>query len=252
MNTEKVLLSQVKVNSANPRTITDRKLELLIERLLAFPKMVELRPVVVDNKMTALGGNMRVKAYQKIKTMTIDEIKKILEGTKNYKRLTVAEKKNLLAQWEAWLEKPTVEIAKASTLSESEKKEFVIADNASFGEWDTGALSKWDPDDLASWGVDKWEPEKPWDGSAQPAAQQPQEPEPQPQQTFDGTNLPEELQGVDINPDDLPKIEGDNQVAMERIIIVYPKDRAEELASIIGIERIEKVVYNINEINAVK
>lgn len=250
MNTEKVLLSQVKVNSANPRTITERKLELLVERLLAFPKMIELRPVVVDNKMTALGGNMRVKAYQKISGMSIEEIKKILDGTKNYKRITAAEKKNLLAQWEAWLEKPTVEIAKASTLSESEKKEFIIADNASFGEWDTDALAKWDADDLASWGVDKWGPEKPWEGGEQPAAQQPQEPEPQ--QPFDGSNLPKELQGVDINPDDLPKIEGDNQVAMERIIIVYPKDRAEELASIIGLEKIEKVVYNIDEINAVK
>lgn len=250
MKTEKVLLSQMKVNADNPRKITDRKLDLLVERLLAFPKMIEIRPVVVDSKMKALGGNMRVKAFNRIAGMTIDQIKAILSKTKNYQRLTAAEKKNLLEHWRAWLEKPTVEIVKASTLSEAEKKEFIIADNASFGEWDTDALAKWDAEDLASWGLDDWAPERPWDGGAQQPAQQPQAPEPQ--QPFDGTNLPPELQGVDINPDDLPKIEGDNQVAMERIIIVYPKDRAGELASLIGLEKIEKVVYNIDEINAVK
>ena len=38
MKTEKVLLSQLKVNAANPRTITDRKLRQLVERLLASPR----------------------------------------------------------------------------------------------------------------------------------------------------------------------------------------------------------------------
>lgn len=65
MKTEKVLLSQVKVNSANPRTITERKLALLVERLLSFPKMIEIRPVVVDEKMIALGGNMRLRAFSR-------------------------------------------------------------------------------------------------------------------------------------------------------------------------------------------
>ena len=64
---------------------------------------------------------------------------------------------------------------------------------------------------------------------------------------FDQDALPPELQGQDINPDDPPKILRDNETAMERVIIVYQKDRMEELAQRIGLEEINKVVYSIDE-----
>ena len=60
MKTEQVKLSQVKVNGENPRTITKDKFEKLVNSILVFPKMLAIRPVVVDNKMAALGGNMRL------------------------------------------------------------------------------------------------------------------------------------------------------------------------------------------------
>ena len=91
MKTETVKLSQVKVNAANPRTITERKLNLLAERLLAFPKMIGIRPVVVDEKMAALGGNMRLRAFQRISGMTLDNVAEILAKTKNFQALTKAE-----------------------------------------------------------------------------------------------------------------------------------------------------------------
>ena len=56
------------------------------------------------------------------------------------------------------------------------------------------------------------------------------------------------MQGEDINPDDLPKIEGSNETAMERIIIVFPKSRSEEVAQLVGLPSIDKVVYNIDEL----
>ena len=59
MNTENVKLSQIEVNSANPRIISDDKFHKLVNSILALPKMLELRPIVVDNTMVALGGNMR-------------------------------------------------------------------------------------------------------------------------------------------------------------------------------------------------
>lgn len=250
MKTEKVLLSQVKVNSANPRTITERKLALLVERLLSFPKMIEIRPVVVDEKMIALGGNMRLRAFSRIAQMPLDDIAKTLAGTKNYQRLSKAEQEALLAAWQSWLEKPTLQIVKASTLSEAEKKEFIIADNASFGEWDFDKLAnEWDAEDLCSWGVDVWQPEKTsfggGGGSAAPAGELSGEED---EDTFDPTGLPAELQGEDINPDDLPKIEGSNETAMERIIIVFPKSRSEEVAQLVGLPSIDKVVYNIDEL----
>ena len=251
MKTDKVKLSQVKVNQDNPRSITKRKLDLLVERLLVFPKMISIRPVVVDNKMVVLGGNMRVHALEEISKMSFAQIAEIIGRTKNYQRLTQPEKEQLLESWKAWLEKPTVEIVKASELSEAEKKEFIIADNASFGEWDYDKLAnEWDAEDLNTWGVDIWQPEPPMKsghGAGDPNGLAQAESE-EPQPSFDPTNLPPELQGQDLDPNSLPKIEGSNEVAMDRIIIVYPKARAAEVAELVGLESIDKVVYNINEL----
>lgn len=253
MKTEKVKLSQVKVNKANPRTIREAKLNLLVERLLVFPKMIAIRPVVVDNKMVVLGGNMRVTALNRIASMTFEQLANIIGKTKNYQRLTQGEKEQLLSTWQEWLEKPTVDIVKASELTEAEKKEFIIADNASFGEWDYDKLAnEWDTSDLNSWGVDVWQPEPPMPQSSGSAASPSNAAElagiENQDAAFDSTNLPPELQGQDINPDELPKITGDNETAMERVIIVYPKDRAAGLAQLIGLDAIDKVVYNIDEI----
>lgn len=249
MKTEKVLLSQVKVNGTNPRTITERKLALLVERLLSFPKMIEIRPVVVDEKMIALGGNMRLRAFGRIAQMPLDDIAKTLAGTKNFQRLSKTEQEALLAAWQSWLEKPTLQIVKASTLSEAEKKEFIIADNASFGEWDFDKLAnEWDAEDLCSWGVDVWQPEKNMFGGSTPAPADNLKNEEDDEGTFDPTGLPAELQGEDITPDELPKIEGSNETAMERIIIVFPKSRTEDVAQLVGLANIDKVVYNIDEL----
>lgn len=158
MQTETVQLSQVRVNKANPRTITEKKLRLLVERLLAFPKMIEVRPVVVDNTMTALGGNMRVRALNLIAQMSIEEIKGTLTKTKDYQTLSKGEQEALIDRWQVWLDKPTVPVAKASQFSDAEKKQFIIADNASFGEWDYDALAnEWDAADLTDWGLDVWD-----------------------------------------------------------------------------------------------
>lgn len=247
MKTETALLSQVKVNSDNPRTITERKLSLLVERLLAFPKMIHIRPIVVDEKMIALGGNMRLRAFSRIAQMPFDDIAKTLAGTKNFQRLSNFEKEALLAAWQTWLEKPTLQIVKASSLSEEEKKEFIIADNASFGEWDFDKLAnEWEAEDLCRWGVDVWQPEKTTFGGSPASSGNPNGEEDE--DTFDPSGLPTELQGEDIDPADLPKIEGSNETAMERIIVVFPKERSEEIAKLLGLERIDKVVYNIDEL----
>ena len=35
---------------------------------------------------------------------------------------------------------------------------------------------------------------------------------------------------------------------MERIIIVFPKNRSEEIAQLVGLSHVDKVVYNIDEL----
>lgn len=160
MKTENVLLSQIQLNEANPRTITDEKLEKLTNSILVLPKMLVLRPIVVDDLFVALGGNMRYRSLVAISAMTIDEIAGRLGTLRDYQKKTEAEKKMLLRYWEGWKERPTVPIIKASELSEDEKREFIIKDNVGFGTWDIDALNnEWDREDLDDWGVDAWEDE---------------------------------------------------------------------------------------------
>ena len=61
MQTKLVDLSSVRVNKKNPRTISKEKFAKLINSLLSLPKMLEIRPVAVDAKGVALGGNMRYR-----------------------------------------------------------------------------------------------------------------------------------------------------------------------------------------------
>lgn len=158
MKTELVHLSQIQVNGANPRTITDAKFNKLVNSILALPKMLELRPIVVENTFVALGGNMRYRALVFISEMPIDEIRKRLSGLRDFQKKTQVEQDNLVEYWVQWKEKPKVPIIKASELTDEEQREFIIKDNVGYGEWDMDALAnEWDAEDLNNWGVDVWE-----------------------------------------------------------------------------------------------
>ena len=155
METKLVNLTQVKVNKHNPRTITQKKMDLLVLSILSFPKMLELRPIVVDEKMDSLGGNMRYQALVKISAMSVEKIKALLETSKDFNQKKGDERKRLIKYWEQWKKNPTVAIADASSLSDEEKKQFIITDNASFGDWDWDMLAnEWDMELLDLWGVD--------------------------------------------------------------------------------------------------
>jgi DNA modification methylase len=118
MKTEQVNISEVKPNPNNPRIIKDDKFAKLVQSIKDFPKMLEIRPIVVNSDMIVLGGNMRLKACK-----------------------------------EAGLKK--VHIIKADDLSEEQQREFIIKDNVSGGEWDWEQLAnEWDVEQLDAWGLD--------------------------------------------------------------------------------------------------
>jgi len=118
MKTEKVSIKLVKSNTDNPRIIKDDKFKKLVKSIQDFPQMLEIRPIVVDEQMIVLGGNMRLKACQEA-------------GLKD------------------------VYIIKANELTEDQKKEFIIKDNVGFGEWDWDVLAnEWDTDLVQEWGLD--------------------------------------------------------------------------------------------------
>lgn len=158
MRTEIVKLSQIQINGANPRIISNEKFDKLINSILVLPKMLELRPIVVDDTFIALGGNMRYRALTAIESMTIDELAQRLSGLRDYNKKTGAEQQRLISYWGEWKTNPTVQIINAAELSEDERKEFIIKDNVSFGSWDMDMLAnEWDAKDLDDWGADVWQ-----------------------------------------------------------------------------------------------
>jgi hypothetical protein len=116
-----IKLSTIKPNPSNPRVIKDDKFHKLVNSIKEFPKMLELRPMVVNDDNILLGGNMRLKALQHLK---YDEI-------------------------------PDTWVKQASELTEEEQRQFIIKDNVGFGEWDWEMLAnEWNSDELAEWGLD--------------------------------------------------------------------------------------------------
>lgn len=152
METKEIALSRLVENKENPRTITTEKFQKLVKSLLVFPRMLTLRPIVVDETMMVLGGNMRLKALKHCVTMDEDSIRDIL---KEDGRFTKGEISNLMKYWMGWRKNPTATIVDATDLTEEQKKEFIIKDNVGFGDWDTNELAnKWDSLPLSDWGLD--------------------------------------------------------------------------------------------------
>lgn len=219
-------LSKIKANQQNPRVISESRLKKLINSLLVFPAMLSLRPIVIDDNNIILGGNMRQTALSRISQMTWDEVLAQLETLPEYNELPDGGAA-VREYWEAFLNKPQAEVIYASELSESEKHQFIIKDNVSYGDWDYDELENWDAAKLSDWGVDV---ELPDFGTANEA------------------NLPPELQGQELEPEVLEKIQGEDKTAMQRVIICYNEEDAQKLAKMLGIGAIEKVVYRFNEL----
>ena len=118
MKIERLKISEVKSNPNNPRIIKDDKFNKLVKSIKEFPKMLELRPIIVNDDMIVLGGNMRLKACKEA-------------GMKE------------------------IPVIKASELNEEQQREFIIKDNVGFGEWDWEMIAnEWDAEQVAEWGLD--------------------------------------------------------------------------------------------------
>ena len=114
-------ITDIKINPKNPRIIKDDRFKKLVKSIEEFPKMMKLRPIVVDGEGVVLGGNMRLKALQYLKFKEIPD------------------------EW----------VKRADELTEDEKKRFIIEDNVGFGDWDFDALAnEWDAQLLEDWGLD--------------------------------------------------------------------------------------------------
>jgi hypothetical protein len=117
-----IKLSELKINENNPRHIKERELERLKRSIVEFEKMLAVRPLLVDRTTNIVyGGNMRLRALKEL----------------GYKEIP-----------EEW-------VKDISDLSDDEKRELVIKDNLSYGEWDFDLLANsYDAEELQDWGLD--------------------------------------------------------------------------------------------------
>lgn len=158
MDSKIVELREIKENRNNPRKITNENLLLLVRSILSFPKMLELRPLVVDDKYTIIGGNMRHKALNVIAKMSHEEIEKEIRNIP-YVRGTEAETHVLIDFWQKWTANPVVSITHVDELEPDERKQFIVKDNVNYGEWDEALLQGFDRSLLSELNVMEWEEE---------------------------------------------------------------------------------------------
>jgi DNA modification methylase len=110
-------INKIKSNPNNPRVIKDDKFKKLVQSLKDLPEMAQVRPIVVNQDMIVLGGNMRLKAMKEA----------------GWKEAPVA-----IVDWD-----------------DDKQRQFIIKDNVGFGEWDWDMLAnEWDAESLGEWGLD--------------------------------------------------------------------------------------------------
>lgn len=113
-------ISELKPLEKNPfKSPGDEQIKLIARSIHEFERMMEIRRIVIDEDNNILGGNKRYFALKKL----------------GYKEIP-----------DAWIEK-------VEGLTEEQKKEFIVKDNAHWGsEWDYELLEEWEVD-LKAWGV---------------------------------------------------------------------------------------------------
>lgn len=137
---EKLDIRTLSINPENPRTASEFMEGKLIESILVFPKMLEVRPIVVNKENTVLGGNMRLAMLLKIMDMDDDEIEDYMFNQKKYRLMPNEEKERLRDYWSKFKEEPVVPIRRAEDFTDDEEHEFLIKDNLHYGEDDVDIL----------------------------------------------------------------------------------------------------------------
>lgn len=115
-----IKIADLHLHAGNPRTIKDDRFKQLVKSIKDFPKMMELRPIIVDDKNIIVGGNQRFKALQELGMQEI----------------------------------PATWVRQAADFTPAELREFMIKDNIQFGQFDWTVLkADWIDKDLLDFGI---------------------------------------------------------------------------------------------------
>lgn len=110
-------ISDLVPSEENPRKIGRKAYEALKKSLAEFPEMKQIRPIVIDEDMNILAGHQRLYALQD-------------------------------------LQYADVNVLQVTGLTKKQKREFMVKDNVSAGDWDTDIIANlWDLDELEQFGV---------------------------------------------------------------------------------------------------
>ena len=169
------------------------------------------QPLVVDKDNVLIVGHTRLKAAKKLGLKTVPVLVAANLTDEQVKKYRILDNKtNELSEWDF-------------NLLKSEITDFNLDFSGFNIDFDTNFAGAFNPADAAG-------------GSA--AADE----------FSDEESLPEELQGVDIEPEELPRYEGDGKTALDRVIVVFPADRKDDVARLLGLEALNKVVYQLDEL----
>ena len=114
---QEIDIELLKQNPNNPRFISESKLEKLVQSIKENPELLFIRPIIIDEDMVILGGNMRYKAAKKL----------------GYKKVWVY----------------------TTSLDQDKKNQFIIKDNTNQGLWDYEKLyDLFKKEELIDWGFD--------------------------------------------------------------------------------------------------
>ena len=228
-------VGQIKGVPENPATVTQARYEACRDVMAkSDDTMLQLRQVVVyplNGRYVIVSGHTRVRACRELGKETIPV--RVLDESTSPEYIT----------------------------------ELAIKSNVDYGEFDINAMkADYDMRTILDCGLDPSqftfefdktsyngdfaefagatdEPEV--SPAAEPAAEPESEPVVEPEAPIG--DLPVELDGVDLDPEPLEKITGDDERLNERVVIVFRPEQKPILEDIVGIE-IDKVVYHITEL----
>lgn len=111
-------INEIKPNPNNPRKIDVDDFAKLVKSIKNDPKLLEAKPIIIDENNVILGGNQRYRACLEL-------------GIQD------------------------VPVIKMANLTDKEKKKLLVIDNTHYGKWDMDMLANddWSVADLSEWGV---------------------------------------------------------------------------------------------------
>lgn len=149
-------VSELIINPINPRRIRIEQKKRLQQSMMLFPKMLQVRDIIVNKDNVVLAGNQRTSILKEIINTSPLDWMVVLQDNEKWSEVTESQKEAIVDYWKNWVENPEIEVTVADNLSEEEEKELIIKDNQEYGEFDYDVLLHiYDDVNLINFGMDE-------------------------------------------------------------------------------------------------